>query len=48
MDSASLLPVSRTGKLDTVKNIRCISDDDNSNNVNNDNFNNNNIIIIFI
>ena len=32
--SAFLLPVSRTGKLDTVNNILCISADDNNNNDN--------------
>ena len=32
--SAFLLPVSLTEKLDTVKNILCISDDDNNNNDN--------------
>ena len=32
--SAILLPVSLTEKLDTVKNILCISDDDNNNNDN--------------
>ena len=36
---AFLLPVSRRGKLDTVKNILCISDDNNNdNNNNNDKF----------
>ena len=33
-ESAFLLPVSLTEKLDTVKNILCISDDDNNNNDN--------------